>query len=104
MKKTEIEQARNTLFDSMGTAQALIDAIRELGQMDDTVDYGLIIRPSEMEKPENWAQYKTISEILRLHDTVAGLCYALSGELVKIEQAAAMLDEATSHIEDKCSA
>lgn len=94
MNKTKIEKANNILFDSTGTARALIDAVRELGQMDSMIDYDLFVDPEALKKPENWVQYQTIGEILRLHDTVSGLCYALSGELGKIEQAASLLDNA----------
>ena len=94
MNKTKIEKANDILIDSTGTARALIDAIYELGQMDNIIDYDLVMHPSEMEKPENWKKYQIISDILRLHETVSGLCYALSGELGKIEQAASLLDNA----------
>lgn len=94
MNKTKIEKANDILIDSTGTARALIDAIRELGQMDNIIDYDLVMHPSEMEKPENWKKYQIISEILRLHETVSGLCYALSGELGKIEQVTSLLDNA----------
>ncbi|GEM_PF-3752267 len=94
MNKTKIEKANDILIDSTGTARALIDAIRELGQMDNIIDYDLVMNPSEMEKPENWKKYQIISEILRLHETVSGLCYALSGELGKIEQVTSLLDNA----------
>lgn len=87
MTVKDIENASDILNDSICKCIALIDAIRELGQMDSIAEYEWIMNPSDLKKPENWDKFKTIADIIGNHNTVSELSRILQHELTKIEQA-----------------
>jgi hypothetical protein len=95
--RNDIEKAYDMLMDSTEKAKALISAIRELGHMDNVIDFDLIQHPTELTKSENWNDYVIISEVLRLHDTVSGLCYTLAGEIDEIIKARDLIEDALNH-------
>ena len=80
-------------IDSICKSKALIKAIRELGQMEETADYDLLTDPAKLKKPENRNTFTTISEIIRAHDTVSELARILRDELDKIDEASELIEE-----------
>lgn len=98
MNNTEIANACHNLLTDSEHAKALIEAIWELGKMDNTADYGLVLHPSELGKPENDDAHRIICDIIQDHDTVSGLLSILSDKIEKIEKTAQMLDEVIDHL------
>lgn len=93
MTVKDIENASDVLNDSICKCIALIDAMRELGKMESTAEYDLIMNPTDLKKPENWDKFKTIADIIGNHNTVSELSRILQQELTKIEQASCTIED-----------
>ena len=92
--KESVQTAYDILQHGSEKAAAVMSAIKELGNTDLDIDCKLIEDPAELTKPENWDKFAMIREMLRLHNTVSGLCNALSDELANIQEAVNILDKA----------
>lgn len=94
----DIETANDILFECIPKAMAVTEAIHELGQMDDRINFDLFTDPEQLKKPENYGQYGVIHEIVRTHNTLMDLMWVLRDELEKIDNASDIISKTLTDI------
>ena len=102
MKYDKLETALGLLFDNEEHLTALINAILELGQMEFRVDPTILNNPADLQKPENYEEYKKICAIIWNYNTVTGLCAMLNKEIDSTKEAINIIDKTLAKIRKEC--